>query len=173
MRESAQRLARPLVASFEGCHLVSYVFPNEHWATVGFGRAIPLAHHPLTITQEQADQNLLEDLARKDAQLCKEIPGAVLLSLTDDQYAAILSFRFNVKDSAWLSPNCNTRKALVAGNLTLFRAKLKQWNKGEGSKVLGGLQRRRKCERFVLAGGKMSELPGLHYFQNNYAIDNF
>lgn len=173
----AVAVATALEQHFEGCHLTSYrlqVSPGvyEGWATIGWGRAIPLAKHPMTITQAQADLYLKEDTQHKLDRLKAEIPIEVLAKLSPDALGAIISFRYNVLDSTWLSPRCMTRQLLKQGKIYDFADHLKQWNKGEGNHVMPGLQRRRKCERFLLKGHTLAELKRQDFFMHDYLTDN-
>lgn len=163
-----QEVAREIAMHFEGCHLISYVLKGETWATVGWGRAIAMSMHPMHITQAQADAFLLEDIARKDKDLDREIMPNVLKKLTPLQRGAILSFRYNVKPSAWLPST--SRKLLNAGDIKGFTKRLKLWNQGEAG-PLPGLMRRRKCERFLLLGGSLEDLKKKNWFMNDYKTD--
>lgn len=153
----ARKTATEVIKNFEGCRLKSYVLKladgrYENWATIGWGKAIPLSEHPKTITQAEADALLESTVNAKEAALRKEIPAAVLDALTDGEYAGVLSFRYNVKDSSWLSAQCNTRKALVAGDIAKFKRMHLTWNKGSGV-VLAGLKRRRRVENEIMVKG--------------------
>lgn len=146
---AARPIATEGIKQFEGCHLTSYVFPGESWATIGWGKAIPLSQHPKKITQQEADRLFDETLRGKESALRHEIPQAVLEKLTVGGLAGILMFRYNVKDSAWLDVKCNTRKVLVAGDIKNFWKHHRLWVHGEGGKVLGGLKRRRRVENEI------------------------
>lgn len=163
----ARKIAKPLIQHFESCRLKSYVIKGETWATVGWGNAIPMAQHPLTITRAEADRRFEVALAAKEKQLRKEIPEAVLDKLTVLQLAALLSFRYNMKDSNWLSPLCNTRKSLVAGNWKQFLIWHAKWINGE-SGVMAGLKRRRKVERDLMDGKTLDEIKKANWYQGQF-----
>jgi GH24 family phage-related lysozyme (muramidase) len=164
----ARTIATVCVQHFEGCHLTSYVLPDENWATLGWGEAIPLSQHPKTITQAEADARFHKVLLRKEAALRKEIPAAVLDKLTARQLAGILSFRYNVKDSSWLDAKCNTRKALVRGDVANFWRRHGQWIRGNGNKILGGLQRRRHVENDLGADKSLEDIEKANWYQGRY-----
>lgn len=117
----------------------------------------------MTITQEQADELFLQALSKKSAALRKEIPAAVLNQLTANQLAAIISFRYNLKDSSWLSPSCRTRLALVNGKLDEFKWMHGKWINGEAG-PLPGLKRRRKVERILLDNGSLESIKAVNWF---------
>ncbi|MBX9568598.1 MAG: hypothetical protein K2X77_06860 [Candidatus Obscuribacterales bacterium] len=153
-----RKIAAEVVKHFEGCHLTSYVLEDESWATLGWGEAIPLTQHPKTISQAEADSRFNKVLLRKETQLRNEIPAAVLDQLTVSQLAGLLSWRYNVKDSAWLDVRCNTRKALVRGNMRQFVMWHGKWVHGNGGKKLNGLRRRRHIERDLVEGKTLSDI---------------
>lgn len=153
----ARKIATEVIQHFEGCHLTSYILKGETWATIGWGEAIPLAKHPLTITQAEANSRFQAVLKRKEEALRKEIPASVLDKLTASQLAGLLSWRYNVKDSAWLNPKCNTRLALKLGNMRQFVMWHAKWINGEAG-PLNGLKRRRHVERDLIEGKSLDEI---------------
>jgi len=160
----ARLIATPVIKHFESCHLKSYIFKKETWATIGWGKAIPLSQHPKTITQAEADRLFEETLLVKQRALQKEIPAAVLDKLSVGQLAGILSFRYNVKDSTWLDPRSNTRKELVKGNIKGFIAWHAKWINGEAG-PLNGLKRRRRVERELLNGANLQAITAANWYQ--------
>lgn len=165
--EEARTIAKALVRHFEGDKLTSYVLKGESWATISVGVAIPLKQHPKTITQAESDKMFDAAMKRKEEQLRKEIPAAVLEKLTVGQLACALSFRYNVKDSAWLSADCSTRKNLVDGNYERFLAMHGLWVNGEAV-PLAGLKRRRRVEREIGQGKPLAEIKAANYYQGQY-----
>ena len=168
MRDIAIKIATEVIQHFEGCHLTSYVLKDETWATIGWGKAIPLAQHPKTITQAEADRLLVETVNSKNEQLKKEIPAAVLDKLSDLQYAGVLSFRYNMKDSEWLKPGSNTRKALISGNFQHFISWHGKWINGNGGKPLGGLRRRRHVERDLMENKTLTYIKNANWYRGRY-----
>lgn len=161
----ARKIAKPVIQHFENLRLKSYVIPKETWATVGWGVAIPMSQHPRTITRAEADRMFDEAFARKEKQLRKEIPEAVLDKLTINQLAALLSFRYNMMDSNWLSPLCNTRKSLIAGNWRQFLLLHAKWINGNAG-PMPGLKRRRKVERDLLDNKSLESIKAANWYMN-------
>lgn len=128
-----------LVQEFEGCRLDAYRCPAGI-PTIGYGATGPDIRMGMVWTQEQADERLAEDLARFAA----GVERLVQVDLTDNQFAAIVSFAFNVGLGA-LRDSTLLRK-LNAGDYEGAADQLPRWNKG-GGRVLAGLTRRRLAER--------------------------
>lgn len=165
--QAARDIAKVLVRHFEGEKLTSYVLKGETWATISVGVAIPLKQHPKTITQAESDKMFDAAMKRKEAQLRQEIPAAVLDKLTVGQLACVLSFRYNVKDSAWLNANCMTRKNLVAGDFNKFLAMHALWVNGEAG-PLPGLKRRRRVEREIGQGKPLADIKAANWYHGQY-----
>jgi lysozyme len=150
-----------LIKSFEGimdgdpttANLDPYLDPIGIW-TIGYGHAIVVgkdflrgkqnrakafALYPGGITMAEAETLLRADVMDK----CRDVDSLVKVSLNDNQYAAIVSFTFNLgvgnlKQSTLL-------KKLNAGDFAGAAKEFAKWNKA-GGRVLAGLTRRRAAE---------------------------
>lgn len=81
-----------LIEHFESCRLEAYQDRNGIW-TIGWGHTGPDVHAGLVWTQTQADATFQLDL--QDA--CQVVVSNVNnCTLTDNQFAALVSFVFNV-----------------------------------------------------------------------------
>ena len=142
-----------LIKSFEGCILQTYDDYNDRiivhaqlvrgTPTIGWGHTSaagpPEVTIGLQITQDQADQILIDDLAPVDA----TVDRVITVPLNQNQHDALASFHFN---TGWLThPNCSLVKALNAGNYALAGNDFSLYDEASG-KVLTGLQRRRAAE---------------------------
>lgn len=78
-----------IVKSFEGCRLRAYQDIGGVW-TIGYGSTRNVQPGQ-TITQDQADDRLLEDLAMSES----EVQTHITVSLTDNQFSALVSLVFN------------------------------------------------------------------------------
>jgi lysozyme len=106
--------------------------------TIGYGHTGSDVHSGLRITQAQA-----EDLLRKDLATAERIvTNAVKVSLSDNEYAALVSFVFNTGSL----PGTTLLRLLNAGDRAGAADQFLRWNKAGGS-VVEGLTRRRKAER--------------------------
>ena len=79
-----------LLKSFEGCRLTSYQDQKGIW-TIGWGCTAGV-HEGQTITQEEADQMLVNALAATE----KGVSSLVKVPLTSYQFSALVCFAYNV-----------------------------------------------------------------------------
>ncbi|WP_208438397.1 lysozyme, partial [Bartonella vinsonii] len=98
------------------------------------------------ITQKQAEEILCEDLKQFE----KTVEEAVKVSLTDEQFAALVSFCYNVGTKAFCKSTL--LKKLNKGDYESVPAELQRWNK-IGGKPLKGLANRRAAEAGLWAKG--------------------
>jgi lysozyme len=150
-----------LIKSFEGIpdgdpttvKIDPYLDPVGIW-TIGWGHAIAVggkwlrgaenrsaarALYPGGITIEQAETLLQGDLLDS----CRDVESLVKKPITDNQFAALVSFAFNL-GSGNLAKSTLLRK-LNAGDYTGAALEFGRWNKA-GGKVLAGLSNRRAAE---------------------------
>ena len=126
-----------LIKSFEGCKLTAYVCPAGV-LTIGYGSTGPHVKRGMTITQAQADELLRSDLRRFEDAVAEH--GG---TCTDNQFAALTSFAFNVGEGALEhSTLLNLHRQ---GKYSAAQAQFGKWTHG-GGKVLPGLVRRRAAE---------------------------
>lgn len=129
---------KDLIISFEGIRLEAYKCPAGVW-TIGVGSTVPVVHPGEVITKQQA-------LARFDKDLSKfenAVDRLVKVTLTQNQFDALVSFTFNVGEGALAKSTL--LKKLNAGQYDAVPAELMKWTKG-GGKELPGLVRRRRAE---------------------------
>ena len=127
-----------LIRHYEACRLKAYLCPAGKW-TIGVGHTGPEVHQGQTITEEQAMVLLHKDLAWAEAGVSK----AITVPLTDNQFAALVSFTFNVGVGAL--ERSTLRKKLNAGEYDAVPGELMQWIRSNG-KILNGLIARRQGE---------------------------
>lgn len=135
-----------LIKQFEGCRLKAYPDPatgGEPW-TIGYGltsaAGIIRVIKGLTITQEQADQYLVQSLAKYEEAVSK----ALTKPPTANQFGAMVSLCFNIGPGNFAKSSVvrkfNAGDTAGAANAFLL------WNKAAG-KVMAGLTRRREAEK--------------------------
>ena len=131
-----------LVQEFEGCKLEAYPDPGtgDEPFTIGWGSTGPDIGPGTVWTQEEADARFLDDLTK----FGDGVDRLVRVPLTDNQFAALVSFAYNVGLGA-LAGSTLLRK-LNAGDYEGAADQFPRWNKG-GGRVLPGLVRRRAAER--------------------------
>ena len=147
MKISQEGLA--LIKKFEGCELKAY-----HCAagvpTIGYGSTHGVSMD-MEITQEEADELLMEDVAKFE----EAVTRAVKVPLSQNQYDAIVSWTFNLGPS---NLNASTMlKVLNKGDYEDVPAQIKRWNKASGQ-VLEGLTRRREAEALLFEGKEWHEV---------------
>ena len=132
-----------LVKQFEGFYAEAYLCPAGVW-TIGYGHTRGVRQGQV-ITAEMAETTLAQDLA--DA--AEAVERLISVPLTDNQFAALVSFTFNVGDGNL--QESTLRRKLNAGDYGDVPFELSRWNKAtdpvSGEKrTLRGLVRRRAAE---------------------------
>lgn len=131
-------IAAHFIAQFEGCSLKAYRCPAGV-LTIGYGHTGKDVYEGETITQDEADALLADDLTT----FARQIAPLVEVKVTEGQFIAMLSLAYNIGIG-------NFRRSSVL-RLTNAGAKLQAaqsfllWNRA-GGQVLKGLVRRRKAE---------------------------
>ncbi|WP_375645154.1 lysozyme, partial [Bartonella sp. MR100HLJHH] len=84
-----------LIKQWEGLRLNAYKDAIGVW-TIGYGHTNnagkPFVHKGMAITEKQAEELLCQDLRQFE----NAVERAVTVSLTDEQFAALVSFCYNV-----------------------------------------------------------------------------
>ncbi len=121
----------------EGLELKAYKDPVGIW-TIGYGSTGPHVTPGKIITEAQADDLLRDDLSRFEEWVAANCNPA-----TDNQFSALVSFAFNLGQSAL--KDSTLRRKHMAGDYAGAKAEFARWNKA-GGKVLPGLVKRRARE---------------------------
>jgi lysozyme len=127
-----------LIKSFEGLRLSPY-YCSGGVLTIGYGHTRDV-RPGMRITKEQAEKLFMEDLERFE----RAVRGAVTVPIGNNMFAALVSFTYNVGESAFRKSTLLRR--LNAGNFAAAANEFPRWNKSKG-KVTEGLVRRRAAER--------------------------
>ena len=107
--------------------------------TIGYGHTKNV-HLGLVITCQQAEEFLAQDLRVAES----GVNHLVKVSLNDNQFAALVSFVFNLGTGAF--SRSTLLRDLNAGNYSAAADQFLRWNRA-GGRVLSGLTRRRQAER--------------------------
>ncbi len=130
-----------LIKGFEELRLQAYqkIYNGkpDKW-TIGWGHTRGVKEGD-TCTPEQAEAWFLEDLQDPERIVDELVPG-----LSDNQFAAIVSFAYNVGTGQFQTSHL--LKYLQQGDLSVAADELLKWNH-EAGKVVDGLTRRRQAER--------------------------
>lgn len=137
------KIGLSLIKSFEGCKLTAY-HCSAGKLTIGYGHTgnVKLGQ---TISQEQADSYLMQDLRETENQINK----LVHVQLTQSQYDALCSLVFNIGCG-----NFNKSTLLAKLNKSDYpdaSQEFKRWNKINGVQSIG-LIRRRQAEEDLFNG---------------------
>jgi lysozyme len=131
MSQTTNQAGLNLIESFEGLRLQSYQDSVGVW-TIGYGHTQGVKQGQ-TITQPQAEAFLQQDLGVAEAGV-----NGLGQTLTDNQFAALVSFTFNL-GAGNLKTLFKDGPAAVPDRILLFDH--------AGGKQLPGLTRRRQAER--------------------------
>lgn len=126
-----------LIKEYEGLRLKAYRCPGQVW-TIGYGHTRTV-HQNMQISLTEAEQLLIDDLAIVERALSR----LVKVPLSDNQFAALACFAFNVGIGNFERSTLLT--LLNRGWYEQVPAQLTRWNKVAGEE-LGGLARRRAAE---------------------------
>lgn len=137
MRRQINRAGWELIKRFEGCILTAYTCPAGR-LTIGYGSTGPHVKPGMRITAEQADALLQDDLRRFEDYVAEHCGKT-----TDNQFAALVSFCFNVGEGNLRTSTL--RRLHLAGDYAGAQAQFSRWTRG-GGKVLPGLVKRREAE---------------------------
>ena len=138
-----------LIKKFEGCELKAYQCSAGVW-TIGYGHTKDVVEG-MKITQEQAEQMLVDELHEYESYINKY----VTVALSQNQFDALVSWVYNL-GPANLSAS-TMLKVLNSGEYEDVPAQMKRWNKA-GGKVLEGLIRRREAEACLFVGKEWFEI---------------
>lgn len=149
-----------LIKKWEGLRLKAYKDVGGVW-TIGYGHTSaagdPHVSRGMRITAERAEDILKHDLRRYES----FVEQNVIVALNDCQFAALVSFCYNVGEQAFL--RSNLLRKLNEGDYACVPLELQKWNKVHGV-LVEGLSNRRCAE----AGLWVTEA----YIASNYqAVD--
>lgn len=135
MKTSPKGIA--LIKEFEGLRLKAYKCPGGVW-TIGYGHTAGVKPG-MTITEEQAEQFLKEDLI-----VFEKAVNNQNLSINQNQFDALISLIYNIGIGNFQKSTL-LRKARVNPDDNSIMDEFLKWVYSKG-RVLPGLQRRRLAE---------------------------
>lgn len=128
--------ALEIVMKWEGFRGKAYLCPANVW-TIGYGSTKGVKEGD-TITRARAQTLLREDMADAVDKLYRVVPADVIEDLTENQYAALLSFVFNLgANSKW-----TIWKVLRARDFDGVPAQMQRFVFAGGKKLQGLVNRR-------------------------------
>jgi lysozyme len=126
-----------LIKQWEGVRLTAYKDVAGIW-TIGYGSTGVHVKPGLKISQQQAEELLRDDLDRFE----RAIDRLVKITLTDNQFAALVSFAFNVGEGKGGFATSTLLKKLNRGDYGAVPGELMKWVNAGGKKVQGLVNRR-------------------------------
>lgn len=139
------------IKKWEGCSLTAYR-DVANVLTIGYGSTGPHVKPGMRITEFRAESLLKDDLDRFE----RAVEKLVKVPLTDNQFAALVSFAFNVGVGALQSSTL--LKKLNAGDYASVPSELMKWVNAGGRKV-NGLVNRRKGDGALFGTKGVSAAP--------------
>ena len=124
---------------WEGLRSKAYRDAGGVW-TIGYGHTAaagsPVPRRGQVITESDAELILLRDITQDE----RAVENSVKVKLNDNQFAALVSFTFNVGIENF--KKSKLLKKLNAGNYDAVPTELTKWTKAEGKKIQGRINRR-------------------------------
>lgn len=140
-----------LIKQFEGFSAEAYTCAGGY-LTIGYGHKLLPSDRYKSVTMAKADEILRKDLRKSERAVLKYIT----VPLTDDQFAALVSFTFNLGPASL--QRSTLRQKLNYGEYRAAAKEFKRWVYAGGKRVMG-LVRRRKVESELFLSNLMSTLP--------------
>lgn len=148
-------IAVSFIQKAEACKLVGYA-DSAGKATVGYGHVSPDIHVGMIITQQQADGFLKLDLMTAAIRLGSVVVAPVIADLTDNQYAALISFVFNLG----CNPIWTIWKLLNARSFDQVPAEMQRFvSAGKPPVKIEGLVNRRAAETVLWSTSEPGSIP--------------
>jgi len=135
---TASQIAETALKEFEGLRLTKYQDIGGTW-TIGYGSTKKSLVSKGTITKDEALQQLREDISSCE----KAVNDLVVVSLTEHQKAALISFVYNLGRTNFAESTL--LKELNQGHYNEVPTQLRRWVHSKG-KVVKGLKNRREKE---------------------------
>ncbi len=156
-----------LIKAFEGLRLEAYLCPAGV-ATIGYGSTGDNVYLGMTITEKEAEDLLRLDLTRfEDCISCQ-----VKVPLTDNEYAALVSWAFNTGCGAVKSSTLLRRLNAGEPKARVISEELMRWDKVNGE-PLEGLTRRRKAEVDLALNGSVPAVKTGGKFTPDSSFDEY
>ena len=135
-----------LIKQFESFRAAPYLC-SAGVPTIGYGTTV----YPNGIKVKLSDQKITQQLAETFLQhhvnvIEKDVSKLVKVTLTQNQFDALVSFVYNVGLGAF--GDSTLLKLLNAGDINGASKQFERWNKA-GGKIVDGLTNRRKAEKVL------------------------
>lgn len=139
MRRIINAVGIDQIKQWEGLRTTAYCDVAGVW-TIGYGHTAaagaPVPVEGMTITQQEAEALLRRDLEQYE----EAVDQAVSVALTDNQFAALVSFTYNIGIDAFLKSSLLGK--LNQGQYEAVPGELMKWVRAGGKRVTGLANRR-------------------------------
>lgn len=132
-----------LIQSFEGCKLDAYK-DTRGILTIGWGHTGTDVAAGMVWTQKQADDQFLDDLARRAENAVNQLNDPLTESLTGNQFAALCSLCYNIGSGNFRASS--VYHLVESCSLDGVPEKIMLWDHNHDGSISAGLQRRRQAE---------------------------
>ena len=127
-----------LIKIFEGCRLTAYkALPTEKYYTIGYGHCGSDVKKGQTITQEEADTLLAEDVKKFEYR----VNAYEKYNWTQHEFDALVSFAYNIGNIDGLTNYGQRSKEMIAEKMLLYVK--------SGGQIVNGLVKRRQAEKLL------------------------
>ena len=153
-------IAGQLIERLEACRKTAYKDGRGIW-TIGVGHTGPEVVEGLVWTQLQCDQALLDDMTTAAGRLALVLHPDVIAALDEHQYAALISFVFNLGEkpewTIWKLLNLHAPDVQICAQIMRFDKMVK-----DGALVVvPGLDNRRRAEVTFWNTADIAQVPAL------------
>ena len=132
-----------MIKKYEGLFLTAYHLPGESYNTIGYGHYGSDVYCGQTITEEQA-----ENLLRDDLQYYVNKVLSLDLELSQNELDALVSFSYNCGEGSLYKLTRNRTKQEIAEHILLYT------KSGSESNRVGLLRRRTEEQKLFLGGNE-------------------
>jgi lysozyme len=136
-----------IIREYEGLRLEAYLCPSNKW-TIGFGNTFYKDGSPVrkgdTITREDAEGLLLHVVN----DFADQVSNAVQVSLTSNQFSAIVSLVFNIGPGNFRSSTL--LRKLNAGDYHGASEEFGKWCYSNGTRLRGLIKRRKEEQKLFV-----------------------
>jgi lysozyme len=140
-----------LIKRYERFMALPYMPTPHDVPTIGYGTTVYPSGRRVSLKDRAITEPRASDLLANDVKACENaVHEAVVVPLTQGQFDALVSFVYNVGETAF--DNSTLLKRLNAANYAAAADEFARWNKQAG-RVLKGLVRRRAEERALFVKG--------------------
>jgi lysozyme len=140
-----------IICQFERFMALPYMPTSHDVPTIGYGTTVYPSGKRVSLKDSAITERKARDYLGHDVGACEDVVHeAVIVPLTQGQFDALVSFVYNIGETAF--DNSTLLKRLNAANYQAAEDEFLRWNKQAG-RALKGLTRRRAVEQALFLKG--------------------